>query len=133
MIIRNKSRQRTKERVLSLAGWIAKAQKEFNTFIRRRDQDKGCISCGARVTEAGHYLSAGHNTSMRFSEINTNGQCTRCNCFLHGNLIDYRQGLIKRYGEQKVLLLESQARQVKRWSRGELQIIYQTYKELNEQ
>jgi hypothetical protein len=60
--------------------------------------------------------------------MNTNGQCTQCNLFLHGNLIHYRCGLIQRYGEQKVLYLESKAHQVKKWSRPELEAIIQTYK-----
>lgn len=107
---------------------LAKSQKVFNTWIRARDHNKGCISCGREVTEAGHYFSQGHHSSLRFNEMNTNGQCTRCNCFMHGNLIEYRQGLVKRYGEDKVLLLESSARNaVKKWSRMELEWIITTY------
>ncbi len=106
---------------------LAKAQRIFNTFIRERDKNLGCISCGAMVTEAGHYRSAGHYTSLRFNEMNTNGQCTRCNCFLSGNLINYRSGLVKRYGEQKVLMLEASGRNVKRWARAELDAIISEY------
>lgn len=107
-----------------------KAQAVFNKFIRLRDADKGCISCGAGVTEAGHYYSQGHHSALRLNEINTNGQCTRCNRFLHGNLINYRSGLIKRYGEQKVLLLDVSAKttRVKKWSRTELIAIIEHYK-----
>lgn len=108
---------------------IARAQKVFNLFIRNRDQDKGCISCGDEVTQAGHYFNAGHYTALRFNEMNVHGQCTRCNCFLHGNLIAYRQGLINRYKEKNVLLLESAARHsVKKWSKTELQWIIENYK-----
>lgn len=108
---------------------IARAQKVFNAWIRQRDQDKGCISCNAKITEAGHYLSAGHHSALRFNETNTNGQCYRCNRLLHSNAIYYRQGLINRYGEQKVLLLESSARHaVKKWSKIELQWIIENYK-----
>lgn len=111
----------------------AKAQKAFNTWIRNRDKDKGCISCGAQVTEAGHYFSQGHHSALRFNEVNTNGQCTRCNCFMHGNLISYRQGLIKRYGEDIVKKLENAAdlRKVKKWSRTELELIIMAYKCVN--
>lgn len=118
---------------LTLSKLLSRAQREFNRFIVRRDLDSGCISCGAMVTEAGHYFSAGHHSKMRFSEVNTNGQCTKCNMFLHGNLIHYRNGLIRRYGQQKLDLLESTAtrNRVHRWSRGELEIIYRIYKEKN--
>lgn len=109
---------------------LKKAQEVFNAYIRARDRDKGCISCGAEVQEAGHYFSQGHHSALRYNEVNTNGQCTRCNKFLHGNLIHYRAGLINRYGEQKVLLLESSARHtVKKWSRAEMEAIIQFYKD----
>jgi hypothetical protein len=114
---------------ISLPKLLAKAQIIFNRFIRLRDKDKGCISCGAEVTEAGHYYSQGHHSALRFNEINTNGQCTRCNCFLSGNLINYRKGLIQRYGEQKVLLLENGLRQTHKWSRVELEILITEYKQ----
>lgn len=116
------------KKLIALPKLIQKAQKVFNAWIRERDKDKGCISCGAEVTEAGHYLSVGHHGAFRFNEINTNGQCTRCNCFLHGNLIAYRQGLVRRYGEDKVLLLESQSKTLKKWSRFELEALIETYK-----
>lgn len=118
------------KKVLSIPALTKKAQLVFNAWIRNRDKDKGCISCGASVTEAGHYLSAGHYSALRFNEMNTNGQCTRCNCFLSGNLIKYRQGLVKRYGELKVLQLENSVavRSVKKYSRFELESIIQEYK-----
>lgn len=118
------------KKLVSLKALKDKAQATFNKFIRERDCDKGCISCGAAITEAGHYFSAGHYTSLRFNEVNTNGQCVRCNRYLSGNLIAYRQGLIQRYGKEKVLLLENSAglRKVKKWSRLELEIIILEYK-----
>src|SRR5687767_14197248 len=118
-----------KKKELTLPKLLKKAQIVFNRWIREREKDKGCISCGNAVTEAGYYFSQGHHSALRFSEINTNGQCTRCNCFLSGNLIHYRQGLVKRYGEARVLLLESSARRsVRKWSRVELTAIIQMYK-----
>lgn len=115
----------------SLPNLLKKAQKVFNAWIRERDKNKGCISCGAPVTEAGHYFSQGHHSALRFNEMNTNGQCTRCNCFLHGNLLNYRNGMVKKYGEEKLLLLESQARKPKKWSRFELEAIIEHYKICN--
>lgn len=106
---------------------LKKAQEVFNRFIRERDKDFGCISCGAGVDHAGHYLSQGHHSALRFNEVNTNGQCLRCNNFLHGNLIKYRQGLVKKVGEQKVLLLENNKNTIKKWSRTELLAIIQLY------
>ena len=106
---------------------LKKAQKVFNKWIRERDRDRGCISCGSEVTEAGHYLSQGHHSAFRFNEVNTNGQCTRCNRFLHGNLINYRIGLVRKYGEEKVLMLENSRNRLKKWSRFELEEIIKIY------
>ena len=65
----------------------AKAQAVFNKWVRNRDKHFGCISCGAEVQHAGHYFSQGHYSALRYDESNVNGQCLRCNNFLHGNLI----------------------------------------------
>jgi len=118
----------SKSKELPLQKLLKKAQDVFNAFIRIRDNNKGCISCSGPVQEAGHYFSQGHHSALRFNEVNTNGQCTRCNCFLHGNLIHYRAGLVKKYGEPRVLHLESSARRSKkRWSRCELMALIEYY------
>lgn len=117
-----------KAQTLPLPKLLKKAQDTFNAFIRLRDCDKGCISCCGPVQEAGHYFSQGHHSALRFNEVNTNGQCTRCNHFLSGNLINYRSGLVKRYGEPKVLHLEASARRPgKKWTRFELMAIKDHY------
>ena len=116
---------------ISLPSLLKKTQKVFNAFIRSRDKDKGCISCGAAVPEAGHYYSQGQHSALRFNDVNTNGQCTRCNRFLHGNLIRYREGILKRHGQKKLDLLDSAARnRVKKWSRIELNEIIKECKPL---
>lgn len=109
---------------------LKQAQVVFNAFIRQRDKDKGCISCGGSVDHAGHYFSAGHYSAYRFNEMNTNGQCLRCNNFLSGNLINYRKGLISRYGESAVKQLEDMAelRKATKWDRFTLEQIIKTYK-----
>lgn len=108
---------------------LAKAQKIFNRWIVERDRDKGCISCNGPVNQAGHYFSQGQHSALRFNEMNVNGQESSCNLYKHGNLIKYRQGLIQRYGEDKVLMLEDAARKpFKKWSRFELEAIIQQYK-----
>jgi hypothetical protein len=106
---------------------LAKAQKIFNAYIRERDRDLGCISCGGRVDHAGHYLSVGHHGAFRFDESNCHGQCMPCNNFKHGNLIRYRQGLVDRIGENRVRELEAEKNTVKKWTREEVNAIIITY------
>lgn len=110
---------------------LKKAQVVFNAWIRNRDAGLGCISCGSfNANQAGHYLSQGHNGAFRFNEINCSLQCIRCNHFLSGNLLGYREGLIKKYGEDAVKKLELAAKimRVKKWSRFELELIIEQYK-----
>ncbi len=67
--------------------------------------------------------------SLRFSELNCNAQCRHCNRFQEGNIQDYRKGLIRKIGEQKVLLLEAQKNITNKISNFELDILTKHYKE----
>lgn len=107
----------------------AKAQAVFNKWIRERDKGQPCISCNSgQPNQAGHYLSQGHHSALRFNEDNTNLQCVRCNLFLHGNAIGYRKGLIKKIGEERVLALENTRKAAHKWDRLELISIIEKYK-----
>ena len=91
----------------------AKLWKEFSLYIRLSNSDKdgycNCISCGERHyykdIDAGHFISKNKGNCYYFSENNVWPQCTRCNRFLHGNLLEYRRALVKKLGEQKTELL----------------------------
>lgn len=121
----------SKSKSLTLPKLTEKAQKVFNAAIRKRDMDAGCISCpNGKVENAGHYFAAGKYNALRFNEMNVNGQCVQCNKYNHGNLIHYRIGLVKKYGADKVEMLEGLAkRQVHKWNRLELEQIIEIYKQ----
>lgn len=117
---------------ISLPKLLAKAQKVFNAWVRRRDSSLSlpCICCGSfNTSDAGHYFSQGQHSALRFNETNVNLCCRKCNHFLAGNLINYRQGLIRRYGEAAVDKLELAAKlnRVKKWSRFELDMLINIY------
>jgi len=87
-----------------------RAQKEFNIFIRQRDFGEPCISCGSPLGQnyhAGHFFSIGAHSSVRFDKDNVHGQCIRCNNFLHGNLANYKDNLIKKIGIEKFNALDT--------------------------
>lgn len=104
------------------------AQKWFNRYIRLRDKNT-CISCGntTRKMDAGHYKPTGRNAALRFNEFNTNCQCVICNQHLSGNLIKYRENLIKKIGLSQVIKLE-QNNDIKKYSVEELKEILCMYK-----
>ena len=116
-------------KTITLPQLKAKAQTTFNKFIRERDKELGCISCGNKIDHAGHYFSSGHYSALSFDEDNVHGQCLKCNNFLHGNLINYRMGLVDRYGDKFVIKLESKSKnKLYKYSREELQDIINKYK-----
>lgn len=95
----------------SRADWLREAQAEFNAYIRLRDADLPCVSCGRfhdGQWHAGHYLSVGARPELRFNADNVHKQCQPCNTHLSGNAIAFRIGLIGRIGQAQVEALEGQ-------------------------
>lgn len=105
------------------------AQSAFNRYVRARDADAPCISCGKHhqgQNHAGHYLSTGARPELRFEELNVHKQCQPCNTHLHGNLILYRKNLIEKIGLDRVEWLEG-PHEPKKYTREELIDIKQRY------
>lgn len=108
----------------------------FSQYIRLRDMLPNttifrCISCGRiypiQEADCGHYINRSH-MSTRFSEINCNAQCKHCNRFDEGNMSGYRHGLVMKYGEQRVLLLESSKNDIRKYSEFEYEALIEHYK-----
>lgn len=117
-----KSDQKKREQLKTLSQLRAEAQKEFNAYIRARDHGKPCISCGrhhAGQLHAGHYLTTGAHPELRYEPKNCHLQCQPCNTHLSGNLVEYRKGLIVRYGQELVDWLEG-PHEPKHYSRDDL-------------
>ncbi len=105
-----------KQKLKSRSDWLKETQIVFNKYIRLRDQNDGCISCGSKSAyayHAGHYRSIGSAGHLRFHELNCHRQCSACNTHLSGNLINYRQRLIRKIGIHAVEALESDNATVK--------------------
>lgn len=98
-----------KEKLKSRADHLREAQAAFNEWIRVRDADRPCVSCG-RLHEgqyhAGHYRSVGANPELQFEPLNVWKQCAPCNTYLSGNLVNYRLSLLQLIGDAQVEWLE---------------------------
>jgi hypothetical protein len=109
------------------------AQTAFNAFVRARDADKPCISCGkppddsANGWDASHYRSVGSSPHLRFVQDNCHKSCKHCNQFLAGNIVEYRKGLIERIGLARVEQIESD-QTVRKYTKEGLQEIARHYK-----
>lgn len=132
-----KEKRETRAKLIEKKGrgyWIAAAQKEFNIFIRLRDQLAGhpCISSGrplnwtGNAVDAGHYRSRGSAPHLRFDERNCHAQSKQENRYASGNVVDYRLGLIARIGLEAVEALECD-QEPRKWSIDDLKQIKATY------
>ena len=107
-----KDRRETKvklDKLKSRATWAKEAQTAFNLFVRLRDADQPCISCGRHHQgqyHAGHYLSVGARPELRFEELNVAKQCAPCNTHLSGNAVLFRKALLEKLGVEVVEWLE---------------------------
>jgi hypothetical protein len=142
-------RKDTRERKKALKGrseWLKLAQTAFNAYIRWRDREDPCISCGEYVNDSdlicgsrwdcGHYLTRGAYPELRFSELNAHKQCSSCNGgagrFVKKNLTvskAYRERLIKKIGLDNVEWVEGQQK-AQNWSIEDIEDIQIYYKDL---
>jgi len=114
--IRKEAKTR-KEKLKTRSEWQRDAQRAFNEYIRVRDRGKPCVSCGAYIgssghgsdCDAGHYRSRG-SAPLEFHTHNVHAQCKKCNRHLGGNIVEYRKGLVRRIGVEKVEAIESDNR-----------------------
>lgn len=111
--------------------WSEECQRAQNAvclYVRIRDRDDECISCGASVLEVesgpyrvggywdgGHYLGKGSHPELRFNTWNISKQCKVCNGgenrYRDGRRSTsvrkgYRAGLVGKIGEDRVAWLE---------------------------
>jgi len=124
------------EKLKTRSDYIKEAQTAFNSYIRQRDADQPCISCGTTggtesltggYWDCGHYRSTGAAPHLRYTETNAAKQCKRCNRQLAGNAVAYRSWLIARIGLQEVETLEAD-QTIRKWSIDDLKAITATYK-----
>lgn len=123
--------KKQREKLKTRSEWLKEAQASFNAFIRERDKDLVCISCGRAHQgqwHAGHYRSVGAAPELRFEELNVHKQCAPCNNHRAGNVIEYRINLIKRIGIEKVEWLEG-PQSAKKYTIEEAKNIKEMYKQ----
>jgi hypothetical protein len=126
-----KTKLKMKQDLETIHDFINMTQVVFNRFIRTRDKDENCISCGKQINgvrHASHYLSAGGHSNVRFHEDNVWVSCYKCNVMLSGNQIEYRKRLIDKIGIERVEWLEEHGLKERRFTKEELREIMLTYK-----
>ena len=124
-----------KDALKTRGDWIKEVQKEFNAFIRARDADKTCIDCGKPFEpqkfggsmDAGHYLSRGSASHLRFDERNVHGQRKNCNRPGGTTREAFRKGMEARIGIEALEALECD-QEPRDWTIDDLKALKATYK-----
>jgi hypothetical protein len=125
-----KRKSTLKKELLSLSDWLKLAQQVFNKYIRERDKNQLCISCQKPPLKknAGHFYNANNHYNVRFDERNVHLQCEHCNTFLSGNLISYRENLIKKIGITDFNNLSEIAHVTRKYNIQEIKELIELYK-----
>jgi len=125
-----KKKAKLKADLMTVQDYIKLAQQVFNKYIRLRDAGNVCISCQKKPLKenAGHFYNANNHWSVRFDERNVHLQCEHCNTFLSGNLIYYRENLLKKIGIEEFENLSAEAMKTRKFTIEELKEIIATYK-----
>jgi hypothetical protein len=142
-----RSRRQLREgraRLKTRGDWTGEAQRAFNQFVRLRDKDRECISCGVMnpperfggAWDCGHYRSVGAAPELRFEELNAHKQCKACNAGASkyarkGVTVtaEYRERLIQRIGLWPVGWLEG-PHEPKKYTIDDLRAIRDKYRKL---
>lgn len=145
--IRHTSNKKALEKLTkqkSLSTLLGDLQKVFNEFIRTRDTQYSngqafftCIACGKpkdlSEMHAGHFFSVGAHPAVRFDEDNCHGECRACNYFQHGNLLKYKENLIKKIGASRFQSLEIRSQNRSKLVAWEVNMLIDFYKKSIEQ
>lgn len=130
--VKKRATRAEKEATMTHSEWLNLLQKVFNTYIRMRDKDKPCISCGCKLVgkfDAGHFYSVKPYYGLRFHENNIFGQCVQCNQHKHGNLIEYAIRLPQRIGQERFKWLQDNRHITIKYSIPEIKELIKEYKE----
>ena len=125
-----KKKAKLKLDLMTVQDYIKLTQQVFNKYIRLRDAGNLCISCQKKPLKenAGHFYNANNHWSVRFDERNVHLQCEHCNTYLSGNLIYYRENLLKKIGIEEFENLSAEATKNRKYTIEQLKEIIATYK-----
>jgi hypothetical protein len=142
-----KRKRETREKLNEMKGLgvlMAEAQVAFNAYVRARDirAGHGCIDCGKPFEpnkpggsiDAGHYLSRGSSSHLKFNENNCFAQRKNCNRPGGTTRDAFRAGVEARIGLEALEALEAD-HHIHKWTKDELRGVKALYvaklKELN--
>jgi len=121
-----------KEKLKSRSDHMKDTQVAFNAWVRARDADQPCISCGRfhqGKNDAGHYRTVASAPELRFEPLNCHLQCSPCNTHKSGDIVNYRINLLQRIGAEQVAWVEG-PHEPKKYTVDELKALTAHYRAL---
>lgn len=116
-----------KRKKSELSAFKKKLWKKFAQWIKDT-KGNDCFSCerkglSGRDLHAGHMLSAGQYSALRWEVQVVWPQCSHCNIFRKGNYLEYRQRFIERFGQEEYDKLWNRRYELKQWRLEDLKEI----------
>jgi hypothetical protein len=103
--------RKRKEEMMPIKQHLKLTEKVMNRYVRLRDYYEGCCSCDKPSHwdgqwHASHFKSVGSNSLLRFHLWNIHKGCSECNRHKSGNVGEYTERLMLKYGPERVQWLE---------------------------
>ena len=106
-----------RERIKTISDHKRQTQQIFNNFIRLRDSDRPCISCGQSPNQgqrhASHYRPRSTASQLAYNFLNCWASCAQCNGVKSGNISEYRLALVKILTPGQLAGIENNTQKVK--------------------
>jgi hypothetical protein len=105
------SKNEKEKELMTRTQWYAKLQRIVNQYVRWRDRDEPCCTCGTTNQnikyDAGHFIAQKIADPRRFELTNIHKQCSvKCNVYGAGKRKEYRDFIISKYGQDHLEWLE---------------------------
>ena len=102
-----------KKEIMTRSQWYDKLQKLVNQWVKFRDKDQPCCTCGTTNQkikyDAGHFIPQKGYDPRRFELTNIHKQCSmQCNQHGSGKRAEYREFIKEKYGEDHLFWIESE-------------------------
>jgi len=112
--VKVESKKKDKARLRELrkrSAWYADLQILVNQYVKYRDTDKPCCTCGTTNPnikyDAGHFHTRKARPDIRFELTNIHKQCSQqCNVFGAGMRNEFEKFIAEKYGPDHVEMLE---------------------------
>lgn len=113
--VQRKANTEKRKELMTRSQWYKRLEKLVNQYVRWRDRDEPCCTCGTTNPgikyDAGHFHTVAARSDIRFELTNIHRQCSmNCNQFGSGKSREYEAFITRKYGAAHVEFLKRHQR-----------------------